>query len=100
MNYPQLGITPSDLGDHPELAVLQILDSTLGIAKFAIIAAHPELTETDPAAIPSDLKVLAAEHVMIAADALQRFIASYRSVINAEGAWAQPSWPGPADDSF
>lgn len=78
---PYSTITPSDLGDHPELAVLEILDSAIGMAKFAIIAVHPELTDADPATVLSDIEVLAAEHLLIAVDTLQRVIASYRAVI-------------------
>ena len=92
-------VTPSDLGDHPELAVLEILDHALGIAKFAILAEHLELTDPDPAK-PPDLVVLAAEHVLITVDTLSRVIASYRGVIQAGHRWAQPAARSDHDDLF
>lgn len=88
MNHERPGITPSDLIERPELAVLEVLDSALGIAQFALLAAHPELTEADPATVPTDLESLAADHILGAADALQRAIASYRSVIKREASRA------------
>jgi hypothetical protein len=100
MNREHPGVTPSDLIDRPELAVLQILNSTLEIAKFAIIAAHLELTDADPAAVPSNLEALAADHVLQAADALLRAIASYRSVIKTQACWVQQSSSGLANAPF
>lgn len=100
MNREHPDITPSDLIDRPELAVLQILNSTLGIAKFAIIAAHLELTDADPDVVPSNLEALAADHVLFAVDALQRAIASYRGVIKTHACWDQPSSSGLADEPF
>lgn len=88
MNHEHPGITPSDLIECPELAVLEVLDRALGIAKFALLAAHPELTDADPAAVPTDLETLAADHFLGAAYALQRAIASYRSVIKREASRA------------
>lgn len=101
MSHPHPGITPADLGDHPELGVLQILDSALEIAKFAIIAVHPELTDPDPdpAAAP-DVEVLAAEHVLISVDTLLRVIASYRGIIQADHRWVQLSVRSDHDDPF
>ena len=100
MSNPHARVTPYDLGEHPELAVLEVLDSALGMAKFAIIAAHPELTDADPDAAPSDIEVLAAEHVLVAVDTLLRITATYRKVIRADARWAQLSLRGDHDDSF
>lgn len=94
------GVTPSDLGEHPELAALEILDCALGMAKFAIIAVHPELTDDDLATVPSDIEVLAAEHVLITVDALQRVVATYRSVIKKDDRWVQLSLRGVDADPF
>jgi hypothetical protein len=82
MNHEHSGITPTDLIECPELAVLEVLDSALKVAKFALLAAHPELTDTDT--VPSCLETLAADHFLSAADALQQAMASYRSVIKRE----------------
>ena len=100
MSNPHPSVTPSDLSEHPELAVLEILDSVLGMAKLAIIAANPELTDADPDAAPSDIEVLAAEHVLVAVDALHRVAATYRRAIKAGGRWATLSLPGHHDDPF
>ncbi len=86
-------IKPSDLGEHPELALLQVLDSVLELTRLALIAAHPQLDDADPDVSPSDLQALAADHVLIAADALQRLVASYRQVLNSEALWVQVSTP-------
>ena len=100
MSNPRPSVTPSDLGEHPELAVLEILDSALGMAKFAIIAVHPDLTDADPAAAPSTIEALAAEHVMIAVDMLQRVAATYRRVIKTDARWVDLSLRGVHDDPF
>lgn len=100
MNHTHPGITPPDLGDHPELAVLEILDSTLGIAKCALIAAHPELIDADPGVVPSGLEAFAADHILIAAEALQRVIASYRGVIKTDACWVHLPSSGLADPQF
>jgi len=100
MSHPHPGITPADLGEHPELAVLQVLDCVLEMARFAVIAVNPELTDDDPGAVPRDNEVIAAEHVLIAANTLQRVIDSYRAVIKADAGRTQPSLPGGDDDPF
>ena len=100
MSHLHPPITPPDLADHPELGVLVILENALEIANFAIIAAHPELVDADPASAPNDMEALAADHVLIAADALLRHIASYRTAIRAEPYWAQRSHQGSGDVDF
>lgn len=85
MKCKALGITPSELFERPELAVLEVLDHTLGIAWFALTAAHPELMDAEPGALPRTLEALAADHVMIATHVLQRAIASYRQLLDADG---------------
>lgn len=40
-------ITPSILIVSPEMAILRALESTLGLASCALIAAHPELESHD-----------------------------------------------------
>lgn len=93
-------VAPSDLREHPELAVLAVLDTALDMAKFAIIAANPELTEADPDADPSDIEVLAAEHVLIAIDTLRQLAASYRRAIKPDARWIQLSLRNAHDDPF
>lgn len=93
-------VTPSDLGDHPEPTTLEILDNTLMMTKFAIIAAHPELTDADPAAVPSTIEELAAAHVLNAVDTLRRGTALYRGDIETDDRWVQLSLRGARDDQF
>jgi hypothetical protein len=100
MNHKDPGITPSDLVDRPELAALQILDSTVEIVRFALLAAHPDLTDSDPGTTPCDIEALAAEHVLLAAEALQRVIASYRGVIQSGAHWVKLPLPRPSDAAF
>lgn len=100
MSQPHPPLTQYDLADHPELAALQILDCALEMAKFAIIAVHPELTDSDPAAVASDIEVLAAEHVLIGADTLQRLVESYRAAVKTDPDWGQLSLPGVDDQLF
>jgi hypothetical protein len=100
MRQPYRTITPDDLGDHPELAALEILDSALDTTKVAVIAVHPELTDMDPDALPLDLERFAAEQVLIAADLLQRAIATYRAVSTTGAYWSRRSSPDLADTPF
>lgn len=100
MSSPHPSVTPDDLGEHPELAVLEVLDSVLGMVKFAVIAVHPELTDADPGAIPSTIEALAADHLLIAADTLQRVATTYRRIIQTDARWMQLSPEGAHDDPF
>lgn len=100
MSNRHLGVTPLDLGEHPELATLEILDSALMMAKFAIIAVHPELTDADPDAVPGTTEVLAAAHVLNAIDTLQRGTELYRGVIRTDARWVRLSLQDAHDDPF
>ncbi len=42
-----MSITPMLLAESPEMAILRALESTLGLASAALIAAHPELESHD-----------------------------------------------------
>ncbi len=90
MPNPQPSVTPSDLSEHPELAVLEVLASAAQMAKFAMISIHPELNDADPAASPSTIQVFAAEQLLIAVDTLQRVAASYRRLTKTDARWMQP----------
>lgn len=100
MSNPLPSVTPYDLGEHPELAVLEVLDSAAKMAKFTMISIHPELTDADPAAGPSTIEALAAEQILIAVDTLQRVAASYRRVIKTDPRWVQHSLQAVDDDPF
>lgn len=94
MNHLELHTTPDELGDYPELAALDILDNTLDVVRIAIIAAHRELADVDPVVAPHDLEELAADHILSAAEAIQRHIATYRRVIRLKSRCCQPTLPG------
>ena len=93
-------ITPLDLGEHPELAVLHILDNVLDTARFVLIAAHPQLNTGDPGAEPVDLEAFAARNVLIAAHALQEVLALYRDATAAESRWIRLALIKPPDCDF
>ena len=42
-----MSITPMLLAESPEMAILRALESALGLASCALIAAHPELESHD-----------------------------------------------------
>lgn len=100
MNSRHPHVTPANLGEFPELATLEILDTALTMAKFAVIAQHPELGDADPAVVPSTIEALAAAHVVTTVDMLQRVIESYRGVVNADAHWTRLSLRVAADDPF
>lgn len=93
-------LTPYDLGDNPHLAVLEVLHTALAMTRLALIAAHAELTEIDPAAVPSDIQVLAAEHVLAAAHTLERALVTYRRVTDTEPHWVQTPSRGVEAEPF
>jgi hypothetical protein len=94
------GLTPTDLGDNPELAVLHILDRVLDAARLVLVAAHPQLNTGDPGAEPVDLEAFAARNVLIAAHALQEVLALYRDATAAESRWIRLALVKPPDCDF
>ena len=93
-------ITPAELGDNPELAVLHVLDRILDTARFVLIAAHPQLNAGEPGAEPVDLEAFAARNVLIAAHALQEVLALYRDATDAESKWIRLALIRPPDLDF
>lgn len=94
-------LTPCDLVENPHLAVLEVLLTALAMTRLALIAGHPELTDMDPTAAPCDIQVLAAEHVLGAADTLERALVTYRRVTATHACWVQiPLGGAEADPSF
>jgi hypothetical protein len=92
-------ITIFDLGDHPELAALEILEAAIATAKLSVLAVHTELVEADDE-IPTDLESLAAEQLLTAATALERAITVYRVASTSGASWRRPHQPDPADTPF
>ena len=96
--FPDL--TPRELGDNPELAILHVLDRVLDTARFVLISAHPQLNAGDPSAEPVDLEAFAARNVLIAAHALQEVLALYRDATDAESRWIRLALIKPPDCDF
>ena len=95
-----IDLTPTELGDNPELGVLQVLDRVLDTARFVLTAAHPQLRSGDPSADPIDLEAFAARNVIIAAHALQEVLGLYRDATSAESRWIRLAARQPPDDDF
>lgn len=75
--------TPSDLVNHPELAVLSILDTAAQTAIRALAAVHPELQESDPDYADDGTALLPsiAHCLVIQARSLSHVLDSYRQVV-------------------
>ena len=94
------GLTPKELGENPELAVLHVLDRVLDTARLVLIAAHPQLNSGESSAEPVDLEAFAARNVLIAAHALQEVLALYRDATDAESRWIRLALIRPPDLDF
>ena len=82
MIYPRLP-TPIELSEDPELAVLVTLATNLAMARFAILAAYPDLEHCDPDSRHSQTEQDAYANAIfkqLAAlgDLLEEYIASVR----------------------
>ena len=71
---------PHQLAELPQLAALELLDTALSVALNALLAVHPEVTNTDFASAPPGPTVLAcfADSIITQADALRAALARYR----------------------
>lgn len=71
---------PHQLAEFPELAVLELLDTALGVALNVLLAVHPEVASADFASEPPGPTALAclADSITTQADALQIMLARYR----------------------
>lgn len=97
-DFPDL--SPKEIGENPELAVLHVLDRVLDTARFVLIAAHPQLSTADAREQPVDLEAFAARNVLIAAHALQEVLALYRDATDAESNWIRLALIKPPDCDF
>jgi hypothetical protein len=74
--------TCHDLVCAPELAILAAVEAALDVAIIAIVAAQPELQPTadayDAASTPP---AVAADHVIVCAQALAAAITAYRATL-------------------
>ena len=76
-------ITPNDLRSDPELAILDALNHTLGLAVYALVATYPELTDSEiPAWMQDDSTAgPAARHLIACSQELQSALGDYRNAI-------------------
>jgi hypothetical protein len=79
VNGPGL-LAPTDLDDHPELAVLAVAREAAAITDLALVAAHPRLVGDDP----DDPVEHAANAVLHAAASLRAAIDAYCEALERE----------------
>jgi len=79
-------VTPNDLRSDPELAILDALDHTIGLAVYALVAIYPELTDSEIAAWRQDDATagLAAGHLIACTKELQTSVSHYRDAIRRD----------------
>ena len=84
MSCPTL-ISPPDLLESPELAILAVLDATLLQTTYALVAAHPEIVEleTFEARWDSGPDLWAADALHRELTTMQLAIARYRDALAA-----------------
>lgn len=76
-------LAPHELEQAPELALLAVLDRALDIAAYAVLVAHPELSESEPRPYwcPPELDTHRAETLLRLADRLRRALSLYRIAV-------------------
>ncbi len=76
-------MTPDDLRSDPELAILDALDYTLGLAIYALVAIYPELTDAEiPTWRRDDTPAgHAARHLITSSEQVHRAICRYRTAV-------------------
>jgi hypothetical protein len=75
--------TPPEIADVPELAILAALEHTLDLALYALLAAHPQLSDPecpDRLRDPSPARA-AADRIVTAAHSLARALDAYRRAV-------------------
>ena len=72
--------SPEELDQAPQLALLAVLDRSLEIAAYAVLVAHPELSDPEPPPYwrPPDRSANAAESLLRVAARLRRALSLYR----------------------
>jgi len=75
--------TPPEIADVPELAILSALEHTLDLARYALLAAHPQLGDSE---CPDRLRDrsparAAADRFLAAAAPLRRALDAYRRAV-------------------
>ncbi len=75
--------SPTQLADHPELAVLAALDHTMLIAEHALLAAHPLLCAGHET-LHDDARGWVAETILAQLRALSDVLATYRHAVRVD----------------
>ena len=76
-------MTPDELRSDPELAILDALDYTLGLASYALVAIYPELTDVE---MPPWRRVdteagHAASHLITCSEEVHRAVCRYQTAV-------------------
>ena len=76
-------MTPDELRSDPELAILDALDYTLGLAIYALVAIYPELTDAEiPPWRRADTEAgHAASHLIDCSEEVHRAVCQYRAAV-------------------
>ena len=75
----------AELNDHPELAVLSILEQTLETALSVLIIAHPGLRDEErPYWVKCPTSELVAQHIVARAATLSGFVRNYHAALLVE----------------
>ncbi len=79
----QPSVTPNDLRSDPELAILDALHYTLGLAVYALVAIYPELTDSEKPSWQRDDSMAgdAAAHLIACGQQLEWAVSGYREAI-------------------
>ena len=94
--------TPWELLDHPELAVLTLLESAVTLTSATLCASHPQLSDPDyeNRLRPGDSKPLLAENIIAAGNALLSLLGTYRRALTLSGRRPVPGDGREADLPF
>ncbi len=77
--------TPRDLWSAPQLAILSVLDTTLEMVTYALLAQHPDIFDDEkPYWIRTDLSSAMAEEVISNIRSLCKSLQGYRYMLASE----------------
>jgi hypothetical protein len=88
--------TPTDLRLDPELAILAALDHALELAVYALVAIHPELTDSEGPFWRREDSAIghAANHIVDRSETLKQAIFEYQTaILNAREEEANDALP-------
>ena len=75
--------TPREIGLHPELSLVALLQQTINITTCSLIAANPELAEPDfpPWCCPESPAILLARYLLKQLDLLSELLPEYKTAV-------------------